>query len=180
MNMPEQDEIQKLHRRITSLERRSKLAVYAMVAGIAMLFMPGWKKSAQPEVLTVRQLNIVDDHGIRRLILAAPLEGPMVGGKPTDRRSAATGLALNDASGTEVGGLVMLDDGTTALCFDKNLKDRACLYITPDGRARLLLQDQRESERIGLSVDADGKSSLQFFDDHEKPFLTIPEPASPH
>lgn len=133
------------------------------------------EKSTPNEVLTVRQLNVVDEAGTKRLILGAPLPGPMMGGKPQSRRSAASGLSINDSNGNEVGGIGMLDDGTQVLCFDQNGRERACLYVLPTGRAGLMLQDPKGRQRIGVTVDADSTSALQFLDEQEKPYLTIPD-----
>jgi hypothetical protein len=53
--------------------------------------------------LRIRELAIVDERSVERLILSAELPGPQVMGKRPQRRSAASGIQLNAANGNERG-----------------------------------------------------------------------------
>jgi hypothetical protein len=61
------------------------------------------------QTLSLRRLNIVDEHGVARVILASPAPKPMVFGKQLRRGGAVSGVILADATGTERGGYVTSD-----------------------------------------------------------------------
>jgi hypothetical protein len=52
----------------------------------------------------VRALAIIDEHGITRVRLAAPLPEPVVMGKQAKRDDAVSGVMLYDALGNKRGG----------------------------------------------------------------------------
>ena len=60
-------------------------------------------------VLQLRGLLIVDDHGVTRLRLGAPLPGPVVGGKEAKRAGPVSGMLVMDGDGDERGGFVTAD-----------------------------------------------------------------------
>jgi hypothetical protein len=63
--------------------------------------------------LTVKRINIVDDAGEVRLVLAGALPDPMVRGERLPRVIAPAGILWHDEDGNESGGLVTapLPDG---------------------------------------------------------------------
>jgi hypothetical protein len=144
MNDASKAEMQTMQDRIGSLERRAKTMPAAITITVAVLLFAGWQQAHDTDVITAKELVIVDDHGTRRLMLGAPLPGPIMGGKPQTRRSGFNGLVLNDTSGNEIGGIGAMDDGTETVCFDQNGRDRACLYVLPDGKAGILLNDAKQ------------------------------------
>ncbi len=128
----------------------------------------------------VRTLNIVDERGQTRIRIGAPLPDP----KGLKRSVTAYGLQFLDASGQEVGGLVMLEElGIRGLCFDSAKGyQSACIGLIKEGLPEVTLQDStggpREAqERIALRVvdgvatvelkDGQGKARIRFEVDRE-------------
>jgi hypothetical protein len=64
------------------------------------------KAAAQPEVLSVKRLAVVDDNGTERVVIAAPLPDPMILGKRVKRDGPVSGVLILDPKGNERGGYV--------------------------------------------------------------------------
>jgi hypothetical protein len=132
-----------------------------------------------PESLTVRELNIVDEHGQARIRIGAPLPDP----KGLKRAVKAYGIQFMDPSGQEIGGLAMLDSiGIRGLCFDSeegyeamcvglikgqpnitfrhDWKERITLGVE-NGVAGIVLHDAQGHPRLRLAVDKDGKTRVE-------------------
>ncbi|WP_375771774.1 hypothetical protein NR798_13065 [Archangium gephyra] len=136
--------------------------------------------TAQPTAsLSVRELNIVDEHGQARLRIAAPLPDP----KGLKRAVKAVGLQFMDQNGEEIGGLAMLDsidfrglcfdskEGYEAMCmslineepnitFRHDWKERITLGVEK-GVASIVLHDAQGTPRLRLEVDKDGKTRVE-------------------
>jgi hypothetical protein len=54
------------------------------------------KAAAQPEMLTVKRLAVVDEKGTERVVIAAPLPDPLIQGKRMKRDGPASGIANSD------------------------------------------------------------------------------------
>ena len=135
--------------------------------------------STQPTAsLSVRELNIVDEHGQARLRMGAPLPDP----KGLKRAVKAVGIQFLDPEGQEIGGLAMLDSiGVTGLCFDSkegyeamcmglikgepnitfrhDWKERITLGVEK-GVASVVLHDAQGNPQLRLEVDKDGKTRV--------------------
>ncbi|MFP2904933.1 hypothetical protein ACLESD_07740 [Pyxidicoccus sp. 3LFB2] len=128
--------------------------------------------------LSVRELNIVDEHGQARIRIGAPLPDP----KGLKRAVTAYGIQFMDASGQEVGGLAMLDSiGIRGLCFDSeegyeamcmglikgqpnitfrhDWKERITLGVE-NGVAGIVLHDAQGNPKLRLEVDKDGSTRV--------------------
>jgi hypothetical protein len=57
------------------------------------------KAAAQPEVLTVKRIAVVDENGTERVVIAAPLSDPIIQGKRVKRDGAASGILIFDPKG---------------------------------------------------------------------------------
>ena len=57
------------------------------------------KASAQPEMLTVKRLAVVDEKGTERIVIAAPLPDPLIQGKRVKRDGPASGILKFDPKG---------------------------------------------------------------------------------
>jgi hypothetical protein len=102
---------------LTRFGRRER-RLWAVMAGMAMLFSALFvvearmiRKAAHPESLTLRRLDIVDEHGTPRVILASPAPPPMRFGEVGRRDGSVSGVLIDDATGTERGGYVTSDGG---------------------------------------------------------------------
>jgi hypothetical protein len=105
-----------LQRRVSDLERRVLLLATccaALTIHLLLFAVRGVvKAAAQPEVLTVKRLAVVDEKGTERVVIAAPLPDPIILGKRTKRDGPVSGILIFDPKGNERGGYVT---STTAL-----------------------------------------------------------------
>ncbi|QDE80857.1 hypothetical protein [Myxococcus xanthus] len=129
--------------------------------------------------LSVRELNIVDEHGQARIRIAAPMPDP----KGLKRAVTAYGIQFMNASGQEVGGLGMLDSiGINGLCFDSeegyeamcmgliqgkpnitfrhDWKERIVIGVE-EGVASIVLHDAKGTPHLKLAVDQDGATRIE-------------------
>jgi hypothetical protein len=74
-----------LQRRVSGLERRVLLLAMCCAALTIYLLLSAArgvvKAAAQPEMLTVKRLAVVDEKGTERVVIAAPLPDPIIQGK---------------------------------------------------------------------------------------------------
>ncbi|WP_375757238.1 hypothetical protein [Corallococcus exercitus] len=145
--------------------------------GLLLVACAGPSAATRPvESLSVRELNIVDEHGQARIRIAAPMPDP----QGLKRAVTAYGIQFLSPTGQEIGGLGMLDAiGVRGLCFDSeegyeamcmgleqgkptvtfrhDWKERISLGVV-DGVASIVLHDAQGTPRLKLEVDKDGKA----------------------
>jgi hypothetical protein len=160
--------------------RRLVLIAVGSCAVLALGACSSVKAATQPtESLSVRELNIVDEHGQARVRIGAPLPNP----QGLKRAAKAVGLQFMDPSGKEIGGLAMLDErGVRGLCFDSeegyeamcvtlwkgepsitfrhDWQERITLGVE-GGVASIVLHDAQGQPRLRLAVDKDGKTQVE-------------------
>lgn len=151
--------------RATHLERWLKFAVLVWLTTVALLLASAWMPLPQAvaqgtrDVLRARQFVIVDEKGTDRIVIG-PVPDPQIMGKRMKRRSAGTGIQLNDAKGNERGGLAIMDDGSVVVGIDDEAgRERAHLYFIPKKGSGLLLQGESGKQTISLSVPPEGEQS---------------------
>jgi hypothetical protein len=152
-----------IHDRVERLERRQKWFVCALVLSFLIsyfAFKPSRVGAESLPMLRTSQLEIIDSAGVARLRLGAPLPDAILDGKNHHRRSPASGIQLNDAKGNEIGGLVMLNDGTETLCFDARSSEADCMYLMPSGERGFWIGDDKGKNRAELILGADDKTKL--------------------
>ncbi len=171
--------------RTKTLRRRLKFAAYGWLLTLAVFLLPAWTPrpqaaqngGAKTDILRVRQLIVVDDKGTDRIVIG-PIPDPQVAGKRMPRRSAATGIQVNDVSGNERVGLAILDDGSTVVGMDDEAgRERAHLYFIPKKGAGLLLHGENEKENISLLIPPGQQSAipkLEITDQAGNPVAVIP------
>jgi len=64
------------------------------------------------EILTVRGLVVVDESGIERIRIGAPLPDPIVQGKRVPRQGQVSGILILDSDGTNGTGMSRTPEGT--------------------------------------------------------------------
>lgn len=151
----------------------------AFASGVLGGCASGKAATQSTESLSVRELNIVDEHGQARIRIGAPLPNP----QGLKRKRPAYGLQFMSPSGQEIGGLAMLDDlGVRGLCFDSeegyeamcmslfqgqpsitfrhDWQERITLDVA-DGVASIVLHDAQGHPRLRLAVDKDGKPHVE-------------------
>lgn len=159
--------------------RRLVLRVAGSLAACALGACSTASSATHPtDALSVRELNIVDEHGQARIRIGAPLPDP----KGLKRAIKAVGIQFMNASGEEIGGLAMLDSiGVNGLCFDSvegyeamcigliqgqpnitfrhDWKERITLGVE-NGVANIVLYDAQGQPHLRLEVDKDGKTRV--------------------
>ena len=127
--------------RIAALENRQKrgfqVAALAVVVLVGAFFFQ-WqqiRRCQNPQKLRVRELAVVDERGTERVVIAAPLPGPMFMGKRGTRGGGTlSGIIIADATGTERGGYATGDGYANAiLTLDGQGNQTVLLLAEPDG-----------------------------------------------
>ena len=133
------DQLDILQRRVSSLERRVVLLAVCCAALTTCLFLfaagGAVKADAQPGILTVKRLAVVDDKGTERVVIAAPLPDPIVQGTRVKRDGPVSGMLIFDPKGNERGGYVTSDTGDLAafITLDSE-RDQVLTRIRTTGR----------------------------------------------
>jgi hypothetical protein len=117
----------------------SALSLFAMLAAVTL---PSVLAQEQPPIVRARGVIIVDDQGRDRILIGAPVPNPREG----VRRSASTGIVINDPAGYERFGVGLTEDGQMGMGFD-----------APPGTG-----DPRNRERMNLVADASGGAYIRF------------------
>ena len=126
--------------------------VAVIVVTVLVTRTVGQKKveEAHFDSLTTQRLALADADGHPRLILAAPLPNPRVGGKEYPRSGPAYGFQFLDKDGNESGGLALLDNiGGGAICFDYTTAEALCLTKTRDSVYITMLDPPAENAKVG-------------------------------
>lgn len=168
-----------MDRRIARIERKYRVAIItaAISSACGILAVVGAVGSsavaattAQPDpkvidVLRVRELNVVDNNGVTRVKIGAPLAHAVVngrqnktrGGQPEDTMS---GMLLFDAEGVERSGYATVDHGysNVLLTLDDKNKQHAMFIAEPTGATTLRLFNADTKDRVDVAIDKDGPS----------------------
>lgn len=162
-----------LQNRIGMLERRVRtLSVVLLIFVLAIVFftlLPSARSSSPETHLRVRSLAVVDEHGVERVLIAAPLPNPVSAGKESQRRSKSYGIQLNDAKGNEFGGFTIADDGALVACFDWAQGEATCTFAMPSGEAGFEVKAQKGKTRGQFLLSPNGDVGLTLNDAAERP-----------
>jgi hypothetical protein len=114
-------------------------------------------QAASTETLRVRKLVVLDDAGKERIVIAAPIPDPVVGGKTFKRRVAVgAGIQFKEPDGTERGGIASEDDGSFMFGIDDTSgHERAHLYYIPSRGSGVFLQSKSGSNSLSLLNPSD-------------------------
>jgi hypothetical protein len=172
-------DVTELERRVIALERRYRtavcvaavssacaiLAVAGAVGGRAAAETTAASRPKVTDVLTVRELNVVDGNGTTRVKIGAPLAHAVVdgrrnrsrGGRPEDTIS---GMLLFDAEGVERSGYATVDHGysNVLLTLDDKHRQHAMFIAEPTGATTLRLFNADKNDRVDVAIDKDGPS----------------------
>jgi hypothetical protein len=151
--MIEQEAINKI--RTLEVRQRWYLAIlvlmFCCIVGLALSQMSLTRWIRTPQSLRVRQLAVVDEHGIERVLLAAPLPDPIVLGKRVSRGGAVSGIIILDSFGNERGGYATDDKGDNAmLTLDGRASQNVLLLVEPDGSTTFKLWNKKASAFMGV------------------------------
>ena len=128
---------------------RPALAIYVLLFAVPRLV----KAAAQPEMLTVKRLAVVDERGTERVVIAAPLPDPIVQGKHVKRDGPVSGLLIYDPKGNERGGYVTADtqDLGAFISLDSERDQVFTAYANADSGATVWVANEKH-DAIALST----------------------------
>ncbi len=152
--------------RIARLERRCRsllllnigiivLTAYSLV-GYRSDFIARAQSIDDPQVITVSQINVVDENGVVRARIGGDLPDAVINGKTMPRGEKVAGVLLYDGTGQERSGYVTGSSGNVFLTLDTRTKQTALFAAGRSGGAALRLSFQDDA--VDLRVDEDGPS----------------------
>lgn len=171
----------RLHRTESSL-RFHKLG-WTLIAALVIFLLGSYRfgaleaQSAQPQKLRLRELDIVDDKGRERIVIAAPLPEVIVDGKVGHRiREVSAAIQFKSPNGNEQGGIALSDDGSMIVGIDDERgHERAHLYYIPKRGSGVFLTGENGVQTVSLLLpNAGGRSSLKMTDEAGQAIVTIP------
>jgi hypothetical protein len=137
--------------------KKNALIGLLVVVNLALLTIAAAPK--KPQVLTVSELNVVDEKGVVRARIAGHLPEVYENGKPR----GAAGFMVYDAAGKERGGYVTFANDHAALTLDSKKEMTAMLVAGPTGAAALVLKDR--GNLIDVRVDPDNGPTFHAMQD---------------
>jgi hypothetical protein len=144
-----------LTKRVEILERRLKLLAVALMASLAGLVTVSLHAQAgNAERLRVRQITVVDDKGVERLIIGAPVPDPIVQGVRRRRSGPISGIVWYDTKGNERAGFATSDTTPSEVFIglDSERGQEARLLVNPGGGGHLTFFDAEQNyARLGIS-----------------------------
>src|SRR5262249_28444846 len=93
--------------KVSQLNKRVLLLTWLWVGtiSIAVFMNAPWRvKAATVQNLKVRRLEVVDEKGVARVVISAPLPEPLINGKRGKRDTPMSGILIYDPKGNERGG----------------------------------------------------------------------------
>src|SRR6266481_1388443 len=173
MNSAEQESLQSqfalMERRLHRTERWVQFHKIALtlLAGLVLLLL-GTSRfgvvQAQSQKLRLRELDIVDEKGRERIVIAAPLPEPVVDGKVGRRvRVVSAAVQFKAPNGNEQGGIALSDDGSMIIGIDDERgHERAHLYYLPKRGSGVFLTGENGKETVSLLLpNGGGDPSLE-------------------
>jgi hypothetical protein len=171
-----------LDNRLRRAERGLLINKVGWLTIVALGFLLLWTKSfgvvqAQSQKLRLRELDIVDEKGRERIVIASPLPDPIVNGKVGHRiRVVSAAVQFKAPDGTDQGGIALSDDGSFMFGIDDETgRERAHLYYIPKRGSGVYLQGESSKETVSLLLPAGGKDpKLEMMDKSGKSVATVP------
>jgi hypothetical protein len=135
-------------------------------------------EQAQSQKLRPRELDIVDQKGRERIVIASPLPDPIVNGKTGHRiRVVSAAVQFKAPDRTEQGGIALSDDGSFMFGIDDEAgRERAHLYYIPKRGSGVYLQGESSKETVSLLLPTGGKDpKLEMTDQSGKSVVNLPQ-----
>jgi hypothetical protein len=173
-----------LEKRLERAERSLKLykAAWALLAVLILLLFRSNSTGvvhAQPSTsdrLRLRELDIIDEKGRERIVIAAPIPEPLVNGKTGHRvREVSAAVQFKAQDGTEQGGIAMSNDGSMIVGIDdEHGQERAHLYYLPTRGSGVYLQGEKGKGTVSLLLPNGGSGGLEVIDASGKVIAVLP------
>jgi len=169
--------------RLTTLERTVRRTRHATIAALLVGALAGaavaglrvTPLSAQSagQFLTVRGVTVVDEKGVARVRLGAPLPDPTVMGKQVPRQGVVSGLMIYDADGDERGGYVTEAHGDAFLSLDAKQFQQAVFVANREGGANLSVWSGGNRNDNYVSVQAVPTPLIEIVQNGKKRVVTV-------
>jgi hypothetical protein len=151
--------------RLTKLNRRLVYLVCIVscvaLASAALLLFDHRKAAQVGDELRVREITVVDEHGVERVKIGAPLPDPINQGKRGRRDDSISGILIYDSRGNERGGYVTDNSiGNAFLTLDSDRMQQVTLVAYPGGGAEFGIQNETKDAVALSAVDKGPKLKL--------------------
>ena len=148
----------------------SFVAIFATLLGDEAYLL---HKAAHPQQLTLRRLNIVDSHGVPRVILAAPLPPAMRFGKVGAKDRHISGILIVDATGTERGGYVTSNTSYSNAFFTLDAQGHQTVLLLAEPKGQTLFRIWNKSNSLVMGVS--GKNPYLNVKQNSKALFSSPK-----
>jgi len=147
-------ELERLQSQIEVLQRKVRYLAAGCIGFLALATVVAlWgsvRADSSPQSLTVKRLAVVDNKGVERVVVAAPLPDPIMHGKRFKREGKISGILIYDSKGNERGGYVTNDGESSGAFLSLDSEDGQVFtaYANASGKdgATVSLQsDKRDS-----------------------------------
>ena len=142
---PDQTKINDLSKAL----KRSNTVCTLSIAALCLITLSGFVANPVQDSIRAKQIIVEDESGQARIIIAAPIPDELVG---ITRQQATSGIVLLNADGDEQFGVGTTPDGSIVMGLDS---------VRGVG-------NDRNPERITLSVNKNGSPQIRLLDNHTR------------
>lgn len=160
-------ELESLQAQIKVLQRKVLYLTVGCIALLACAVVMAQRgkvrADSSPQSLTVKRLAVVDDKGVERVVIAAPLPDPIVHGKRFKREGVISGILIYDPKGDERGGYVT-NDGENSGAF--------LTLDSEDGQVFTAYANASGKDGASVTLQSDKRDSI-YLTTYEQPRIQI-------
>jgi hypothetical protein len=168
MNINDPIETTQMISRLTTLNRRLTyvfgVLFFVWLATLVLLMLDRRAAAhamSSNDALRVRSITVIDDHGVERVKIGAPLPDPVTLGKRGRRDDSISGILIYDSRGNERGGYVTDNSvGNAFLTLDSDRMQQITLVAYPGGGAEIGIQNEKKDSTALSAVDSGPKVKL--------------------
>lgn len=132
--------------------------IISLMIAIVLVWSLRVNSETKTDSLSLRRLAIVDEKGIERVVIGAPLPDPITLGKRFPRGGKASGILLFDEEGNERSGYITTDGYPNVLFTLDSLARQQTLFMTePHGSTTFWIWDANNNA-FQLNVGGDSPS----------------------
>jgi hypothetical protein len=152
--MPE--DIASLKRSVAQLRRWVLLLAIGWALSVSVSVLVGVPRNvdaAQPQSLIVGRLAVVDQKGVERVVISAPLPDPVIHGAQGKRDTPMSGILIYDSKGNERGGYGTSDaqDLSALLTLDSENEQVFTAYANAGSGASVWVSNEKH-ENVVMST----------------------------
>ena len=166
-----------LREEVRRLRRTVRIGGAGFAGAIALLLAAS--TSPQSENLRVRSLTVIDEHGVERVVIGAPVPDPVLGGSRRPRVAEMSGIILNGPDGNERGGYGTSDIGGEAFLTLDGARGGEVFRVVANAEAGASLFVLHANGAGAMLATYRGTPELQMIDANGQRTHAIPENAPP-